>query len=193
MKRVAKPGEIGNQGNIEVRNGRELYLIPPFVNGHSHSYTGILKRTVNKVPLDLYMLDAIALGENRESDLIYDCTYLRGLELLRNGFQVTDDHFSQRPYLNEEGIQAAIQAYKDLGLKAVIAPMFSDLVYMDSLPFVTNKKGASSPISPYAQLIEQLMKKYKSDSIIEIALGVDGVQRCTDDLLLSDKTFAARV
>ncbi|WP_163538460.1 amidohydrolase family protein [Gracilibacillus sp. YIM 98692] len=190
VKAISKPDVFEEKNSfledIQVWDASDMYFIPPFSNGHSHSYTGILKRTVEAVPLDLYMLEAIAYGKNRSTELIYDCTLLHGYELLRNGYQMTVDHFSERPTLTEEGIDAAVQAYRELGLRTVLAPMFSDRNYLDSLPFnkaYPKENDSTSEIDNYESLICRLMRCYEQNKLITISLGVDGVQRCSNELL----------
>jgi 5-methylthioadenosine/S-adenosylhomocysteine deaminase len=188
VKKIFETSEYNKSDwpNIEVRDASGLFIIPPFSNAHSHSYTGILKRTVDRLPLDLYMLEAIAYGKNRDPELIYDCTYLHGIELLRNGYQTTVDHFSERPYLTKEGVAAAVSAYEELGLRTVLAPMFSDLDYIHSLPFSEQNTVRNTPsvnINHYQELMRYLVERYQSHPNVTIALGVDGVQRCSDYLL----------
>ncbi len=168
-----------------IWDASNTYLTPPFSNGHSHSYTGILKRTVGALPLDLYMLEAIAYGQNRSTSLIYDSTLLHGYELLRNGYQMTVDHFSERPSLSIEGLASAINAYRKLGLKSVLAPMFADKPYLATLPFSEMKEEIKdvANIKAYEKLISTLLKDFASEQNIAFALGVDGVQRCSDYLL----------
>lgn len=192
VKKVFDPSEYNKDDwtHVEVRDASNLFIIPPFSNAHSHSYTGILKRTVDRLPLDLYMLEAIAYGKNRDPELIYDCTYLHSMELLRNGYQLTVDHFSERPYLTKEGIAAAVSAYEELGLRTVLAPMFSDLDYLDTLPFgeqPIKRNTSSNDIYHYQDLMRYLVDRYESHPYVAIALGVDGVQRCSDKLLEQTK------
>jgi cytosine/adenosine deaminase-related metal-dependent hydrolase len=174
-----------------IWDAQGAYIIPAFTNAHSHSYTGLLKRTVDRRTLDLYMSEVIALGTDRSPDVIYDSTLLHASELVGWGFARTADHFSQRPFPTIEGMEAAVQAYKDIGLKAVISPMYSDIPYLQTLP---NQKQNGSvgrlqqaktaeEIHKYEQMLRKFSVRLQGSTEVKFAVGVDGPQRCSSETL----------
>ncbi|NOU67704.1 amidohydrolase family protein [Paenibacillus sp. LMG 31461] len=181
-------GEVPEERTWDAKGA---YLTPAFTNAHAHSYTGLLKRTVDRRTLDLYMLEVIALGTDRSLDLIYDATLLHASELISWGYARTVDHFSQRPFPTREGMEAAIQAYRDIGMKAVIAPMFSDIPYLETLPNqmqmssvrATASARPADEIRNYERLLRESSVRLQGSRDIQVALGVDGPQRCTKDTL----------
>jgi 5-methylthioadenosine/S-adenosylhomocysteine deaminase len=174
-----------------IWDAQGAYIIPAFTNAHSHSYTGLLKRTVDRRTLDLYMLEVTALGTDRSPDMIYDSTLLHASELVGWGFARTVDHFSQRPFPTIEGMEAAVQAYKDVGMKAVIAPMFSDIPYLQTLP--NQKKNGSKgqlqraqtarEIYNYEQMLREFSVRLQGSRNVKVAVGVDGPQRCSKETM----------
>jgi 5-methylthioadenosine/S-adenosylhomocysteine deaminase len=107
---AVEPGAFPDFPEERIWDAQGAYIIPAFTNAHSHSYTGLLKRTVDRRTLDLYMLEVIALGTDRSPEVIYDSTLLHASELVGWGFARTADHFSQRPFPTIEGMEAEVQA-----------------------------------------------------------------------------------
>ena len=93
-------------------------VIPGLINAHAHSYTGYLKGTIDNVPLDIYMLYAIAGGSFRSEREIYVCSLVEGLQMLKTGTTSVIDHFSQRPSISAAGLDADAAAFKKLGMTA---------------------------------------------------------------------------
>lgn len=168
-------------------------VIPGLINSHAHSYTGYLKGTIDNVPLDIYMLYAIAGGSCRNEREIYICSLIEALQMLKSGTTSVIDHFSQRPSLSLAGLDADAAAFKKLGMRARIATMFADKGFFDTLPLEPGElpgellpKSGSKPqsVDEYIAEVENAYLKYRDDPLIDITLGTDGPQRCSDELLL---------
>lgn len=168
-------------------------VIPGLINSHAHSYTGYLKGTIDNVPLDIYMLYAIAGGSFRSEREIYVCSLVEGLQMLKRGTTSVIDHFSQRPSISLSGLDADADAFKKLGMRARIATMFADKGFFDTLPLKDGElprellpKGGGKPqsVDEYIAEVEKAYLKYSGDEFIDIILGTDGPQRCSDELLL---------
>lgn len=168
-------------------------VIPGLINAHAHSYTGYLKGTIDNVPLDIYMLYAIAGGSFRSEREIYVCSLVEGLQMLKTGTTSVIDHFSQRPSISVAGLDADAAAFKKLGMRSRIATMFADKGFFDTLPLKEGElprellpKGGGKPqsIDEYIAEVETAYLKYRGDPLVDIILGTDGPQRCSDELLL---------
>jgi 5-methylthioadenosine/S-adenosylhomocysteine deaminase len=171
-------------------------IIPGLINAHSHSYTSYLKGTIDNVPLDIYMLHAFAGNTVRNPREIYISTLLEGLQLLKFGVTSTFDHFMMRPIPSLEGLDAAANAYTDCGIKANIAPQYSDLPFTDTVPFEKDElpnefrsKPSSMTHEEYFNLLKKLIDKYNEKSAIKFAVGVDGPQRCSHELMEKTAKF----
>lgn len=193
--------KLGNFSKINLKidqtfDATNYLIIPGLINAHSHSYTSFLKGTINNVPLDIYMLHAFAGNTTRSEREIYVSTILEGLQLLKFGVTTNCDHFMMRPVNSLNGWDAAAQAYRDCGIRANIAPQFSDLPFTDTLPFKKGelpKKYRSKPSSmnpdEYFEMLYQAIKKYNQSDDIKFLIGVDGPQRCSDELMAATANF----
>jgi cytosine/adenosine deaminase-related metal-dependent hydrolase len=180
----------------ETIDAKGQIVIPGLINAHSHSYTSFLKGTIDNVPLDIYMLHAFAGNTVRNPREIYVSTQLEGLQLLKFGVTSTFDHFMMRPKATLEGMESAASAYLDCGIKANIAPQYSDLPFTDTVPFEQDelpKEFHSLPSSmsheEYFELMKNAMEKYNGKSNVNFVVGVDGPQRCSDELMHKTADF----
>ncbi len=171
-------------------------VIPGLINAHSHSYTSYLKGTIDNVPLDIYMLHAFAGNTVRTPREIYISTLLEGLQLLKFGVTSTFDHFMMRPISSLEGLDAAVNAYTDCGIKANIAPQYSDLPFTDTLPFEQDELPAEFHSLPssmsheeYFDLMKTAINKYNGQGLVNFVVGVDGPQRCSHELMQKTAQF----
>mgnify|MGYP003338749355 CR=1 FL=1 len=111
-------------------------VLPGFVNGHAHSVEHWSRGLILPLPLELWVLeyvrheprgDAGWLGEDSfvktPSAAVYMSALHTGIESMLSGCTAIMDHFFAR---NLEDIDAAVAAYKQIGIRAFIAPMLSD-------------------------------------------------------------------
>ena len=210
--RVIENGEVWFQGNeilaaceaggFDAPPGADVttveaggrIVMPGLINAHSHSYTALLKGTVDAVPLDLYMIRAIAGGSDRSPREIFVSAQVDCITLLKSGVTSAIDHYSERPQTTAEGLEAVAAGYREAGLRARIAPMFADLPYLDTVPMEKGRlpadlrafyEGMSPPdAQAYFDTVDRALRDLDTGSgRIGLLLGVDGPQRCSDALI----------
>ena len=91
---VGSTGEFKNEGQAEIIDQRGKIICPGFINAHTHSYSSLLKGTVECDPLDLYMLKVIATGSAMSSREIEIAAILDAASMLLSGTTGVIDHFS---------------------------------------------------------------------------------------------------
>src|SRR5690554_4740116 len=192
---IKKLGTENFEHDIKI-NAENQLILPGLINSHSHSYTSFSKASIENTPLDIYMLHAFASSSERNYREIYISTLIEGIELLKNGVTSTLDHFMMRPNISVEGLEVAAKAYKDCGIKANIAPQYSDLSYSKTVPFLSSelpKKYYENPISlehdQYFSIMDTMIKNYQNNDQVKFLIGVDGPQRCSDELIKKTAKF----
>lgn len=110
----------------KVIEGRDYLAIPGLVNAHTHSAETYLKGTSDLLPLEVWLvhLDGTC-GVYKPRDVYLTCM-LGAIEMIRTGVTSVLDHLWISPGLSVEGLDAAMQAYSDIGIRAAAAPMFDD-------------------------------------------------------------------
>jgi cytosine/adenosine deaminase-related metal-dependent hydrolase len=177
-------------------------VIPGLIDAHTHSYTSLLHGTVAGEPLDLFVLGAMAHRAPADPRSAYVAAQLHALDLLRHGITAHVDHFRHGALPTLAAVEAAFAAYRDIGIRATVAPMYEDLVYLDSLPIdraalpeAVARRWAEMrkpPPEAYFELLEALLPWRGAHGRLDLLMGVDGPQRCTPRLLDMAGVFGER-
>lgn len=184
---------------VEI-DGTDNVAMPGFVNGHTHSYTALLKGTVDTIPLDVFMIQVIVAAGARSPRDVYVSALLGCLEMLQTGTTGCLDHFSHRPKHDPEALDAACQAYADAGLRVALSPMFSDLPFIETIPLDaadmpadlrSKLPGVRQDHGPYFEMMADALARWKDHALVRLMLGVDSPQRCSDQLLRRAGAFCA--
>ena len=167
--------------------------IPGLVNAHSHSYSALLRGTVPGEPLDLFVMQAMARPVPRSMAMVRAACLLHALEMLRRGITAQVDHLRYGALPGVEPVGTALTAYRDIGLRSLVAPMYDDLSYLRSLPLdparlppaVRARWQAMTKPAPeaYFEAMGELLGCWRGDPLVGVVLGVDGPQRCSPRLL----------
>ena len=177
-------------------------IIPGLINAHTHSYSSLLKGTVERDPLDLYMLSIIATGAAMSPREIEVAASLDAVSMLLMGVTGVIDHYSERPALSGDGLKAVRRGFERVGIRATIATMFADKPYIDTIPINRETvpqeildRYAAQPVpdaAEYFAIMEQAVAMNSADSPTRVILGVDGPQRCSDELIEMTGDFQRR-
>ena len=190
-------------GEVEAIDGRGSLLIPGLVNSHTHSQSAILQGSVRGEPLDLFVIRAMARRAPSSSRAVYVGASLHAMAMLKRGITAHVDHLRDGLLPTVEHVESALAAYRDIGIRAVVAPMYEDRMYLDSLPIDQQalpeemrrqwRASRRPPPREYFALMEHLVARWRgSGGRLDVMLGVDGPQRCTTELLEATGEFAAR-
>jgi len=176
--------------------------IPGLVNAHTHSYTALLADTVPGAPLDLFVLEAMARRAPRSPRMVYVSALLHGLQMLKRGVTGLVDHVRHGALPTVAALDACFQAYRDLGLRATVAPMYEDRSYIESLPVDAAELPApvrarwagmrKPPPQACFDLMDAALHWRGHGGRLDLMLGVDGPQRCSPELLAQTGRYAER-
>ena len=120
-----------------VEGGHHL-LMPGLINAHFHSPVNHMKGALPSLPLELFMLyESPALDALRPSPReAYLRTMLAALEMLRTGTTAVQDDAFFVPHPAPDIVDAVMQAYADVGIRATVALDQPELPELDRLPFL---------------------------------------------------------
>ncbi len=200
---------VGPRGSYKPTHDRVTYvdtpgrmILPGLINAHTHSYSALLKGSVESEPLDIYMLSVIAAGAAMTPREIYVSAQLDALAMLHTGVTSAIDHYSERPALSGQGLGAVRSAFEDIGMRATIATMFADRPYIDTVPVdrellpLEILDAATKQTPPdaraYFAIMEDAVSGEPDDARVRVILGVDGPQRCSDLLMEMTGDFQRR-
>jgi 5-methylthioadenosine/S-adenosylhomocysteine deaminase len=178
---------------IEAREG---YVIPGLVNCHTHAHNNLSKSSGDKWTLEQLQSRSPALYGGRTADEQYLSAALGAIEMIKSGCTAAYDQFASVPAMSEEAVEAVVQAYDDVGLRAVLAPTISDRSLYDEVPGLPEAlppwlrarlpaTGAGPSAQRLLQLAEQAIRRFDGAASGRIHIGVGPVipQLCSDELL----------
>lgn len=107
-------------------NGENQLLLPGFVNAHTHSSEMWLRGLIPPFPLELWLAELYAFPLLTPEQVYLSALGTAGETLLSGGTTVVD-HLVLIPNQELDTVAAAVRGYKEIGIRAFIAPLIQDL------------------------------------------------------------------
>jgi 5-methylthioadenosine/S-adenosylhomocysteine deaminase len=182
-----------------VINAPRGLILPGLVNAHCHSTDALVRGTAPTLPLEAWSQFAEAGRAARTQREIYLSAALTAIEALKTGTSTLLDHLRISPAPDPGGFGAAAQAYLDAGVRAVVAPVLSDLSAAEALPLELVPLPAG-----YLAALEQRPAPWQEQVVaceafveawhdrVAVQIGPSAPHRCSDALLLACGELAAR-
>ena len=190
---AVQPELEAHDGEPIVDASRRL-VVPGLVNAHYHSNEGFLRGSYDALPLEAWLAYAYPFTNNvpyTERDL-YLRTAVGAIELLASGTTTVVDFLYELPHPTLETLRPVVEAYRDVGIRTVLALSIWDLPWPDTVPLRLDlipddlRTAVSAPAPPATQwldLCRDLIGELPPESAIAVGLAPSGPQRCSDDLL----------
>ncbi len=114
-----------------------LLLTPGLINGHHHSHEHYYKGRKDNMPLELWMNYVRPLRPIEYTPRqVYLRTMVGALEAVRTGTTTMCDDLNVSPRIREDWVEAAFQAYEDVGIRALVGITLFDKPFFRAVPFV---------------------------------------------------------
>lgn len=192
---IGPEGSLDTGKNIRTIDARGMLVTPGFINAHYHSHDVLLRGMFEQMPLEVWGLYSFPSDYPRRSDEeVRIRTMLGAAENLRCGVTTVQDMVSVVGP-DQRHVDALLSAYKETGIRAVVALQISDKAAADTVPFwreelsasaLEQLGGAHDPL-PMQRFISSLLGGPSSDRLTW-AFGPSAPQRCSEELL----TWTAR-
>lgn len=131
---VESVGELEPVADVPRVDATGRLVLPGLINAHTHAHNNLSRSSGDKWTLEQLRTRGAALYGGRTPEDHYVSAALGAIEMLRTGCTAAYDQFAAIPALTPEGIEAVVTAYTDVGLRAVVAPSFSDRPFYDVIP-----------------------------------------------------------
>jgi 5-methylthioadenosine/S-adenosylhomocysteine deaminase len=170
-------------------------LAPGLVNGHQHSHEHFQRGRTENLPLELWMhLVRTRIPVRLTPRQVYLRTMIGTIESLRTGCTTLVDDLALGPAIARDQIDAALQAYDDSGIRALVGFAMMDTPIVDNFPFVDELVPAEllaelratprpSPDAQVALVRELAAARHPHQQRVGVLVSASAPQRCTDAYL----------
>lgn len=169
-------------------DGRGKLLIPGLINAHHHSHDRLDKGRFSGLPLEIWLSLYNPPGSNRSwtPREVYLRTVLNGVEMLRGGITTVVDDIHFGAVLDPQVIEAALQAYADLGIRAEVSAAWSDKPFFDGVPHLREclperLRRSSDALPATLKTVEDCWRALAKawDGRVRFVFSPSAPQRCT--------------
>jgi len=154
---ILPPGTIIDAQRIDAAN---RLIIPGLINAHTHGHGGLGKGVGDRWSLELLLNAGPWINGSRSADDRYLSTLLSAVEMLRKGCTACYDLSAMLPAPTVESLSNVAQAYADVGIRAVIAPMIADRSFYQAIP------GLLDAFPPELGALAQTMRTAPAEAIL---------------------------
>ena len=185
-----------------VIDGRDRLLVPGLVNAHTHAHGALGKGMVpDRAPLEVWLAwSGAALGP-RGAEEKYLSAQLSAIEMVHKGCTAAYDMCVEYPAPTVDGVRAVAQAYADVGMRAVVAPMMADRTLWQALPGLLDAvpepmranvdKLRTAPYEASVAAGREILRTWPFDRArVRPALGPTIPLHCSDEFLTACRDLA---
>nr|WP_290227309.1 amidohydrolase [Trichocoleus desertorum] len=178
---------IGSQLEVlgTVIEGQNKLLLPGFFNAHTHSSEMWQRGIIPPVPLELWIAELYEFSP-LNPDQIYLSALGTAVETLLSGGTSVVDHLVLIPGQELETVAAAVRAYREIGIRAFVAPLIQDEALSSGVPSggkaIEHDSYLRSTEATLALVEEIVQQFHRPESGINILVAPTGIQLCSDAL-----------
>jgi 5-methylthioadenosine/S-adenosylhomocysteine deaminase len=166
-------------------DGQHKLLLPGFVNAHTHSPELWQRGLIPPRPLELWLAELYDFSP-LDPEQVYLSALGTAVETLKSGGTTVVDHLILIPGCELETVAAAIRAYREVGIRAVVGPLIQDQAMTEGVP----SGGADREHEPYIRstadtlaIMQEIVTAFhRPDEGISIMVAPTGMQLCSDAL-----------
>ncbi|WP_170142721.1 amidohydrolase family protein [Thermosporothrix hazakensis] len=179
----------------KVIEGKNRLAIPGLINAHTHSLENMLKATSPSLPLELWLIPLFGSSITWTPRLAYLSAMLGALEMLKSGTTAVLDHLWTVSGVTGCYLDAVMQAYHDIGIRAAVAPSIEDRdmvlehgaacgIDFPHHPFVSRFQEWPA-IDAQLETVEQFLEMWhnRDQGRLRCLVGPSGIHWCSETLL----------
>jgi guanine deaminase len=133
--------------------------------------------------------------QSRSPDEQYDSAAVGAIEMLKTGCTTAYDLFMEMPTPTEEGAEAVMRAYGDVGMRAVLAPAITDMAFYRTVPGLIDLlpdelrarvgRLTAAPAPALVEITDRMIRRWHGSASgrIRTAVAPSIPGQCSDELL----------
>ena len=187
-------GQPSGEEYDQILNASGTIIMPGLVNGHGHAVQTWYRGSQEQRPLELWRQYIKARDRRLRDDDLRLGALLSAVELLRDGCTTTMEHFyatSSRPAM---GAEAVLDAWAQVGIRGVLAPMLTDVGFEQSvgISLPADDPAAQAEIARITRSetaatvddVAEFVAAHLSDNeLVSFRFGPSAPHRCSEGLI----------
>ena len=180
--------------DVELVSAERRLMHPGLINAHTHGHGNLGKGMGDRWTLELLLTAGPWISGGRLLEDKYLTTYLGALEMLLKGCTACYDLTAEFPLPTVEGLDACAQAYRDAGMRAVVAPMVAQYSFFEAIPGLLDvfpdglrkdvERFRLGPGDAALAAMRQWLHQFPADrGFVAPALAPTIPHHCTDDFM----------
>ncbi len=160
-------------------------VLPGFVNAHTHSSEMWQRGLIGPLPLELWLAELYDFAP-LDPEQIYLSALGTAVETLLSGGTTVVDHLVLIPGQELATIEAAVRAYREVGIRAFVGPLIQDEAMTRGIPSgdtpQTHAPFAQSTQDVLTMMQDAIARFHAPEDNIHIMVAPTGTQLCSDEL-----------
>ena len=195
---IGRPGMAAPAG-AAVIDAKNRLMHPGLINAHTHSPGNLAKGLHDRWSLELLLTGAKWAHIDYTLEDKYLTAQIGAAEMVMKGCTAAYDLASEFPLPSVDGLSAMAQAYEDVGMRCVLAPMVADISFfeaipglMDRLPPRLRQEVESFKAAPWKATTKQMrraLQKWRFEKV-RLALAPTIPHHCSDNFLIACRDLA---
>lgn len=181
--------------DAQIVDARGKLLHPGLINAHMHGHGNLGKGMGDRWTLELLLTAGPWITGNRSTEDKYLSTLIGAAEMVMKGCTACYDLTVEFPTPSAEGLEAAGRAYREVGMRAVLAPMVADRTLFEAIPGLMEalspalqKQVERLRLAPYQRTLDHIRKalhgwKFGPDEV-RPAVAPTIPLHCSDDFMV---------
>jgi len=190
---IGQPDMRVPEGTAEL-NAHGMLIVPGLINAHTHGHGALSKGMGDLWTLELLLNAGSWLTANRLDEHKYLAAKVAAAEMIRKGCTGVYDLHVELPTPTISGMHAVANAYSDIGMRAIVSPMLSDLTFFEATPglleFLSDDKRTSlqnKKLLPWEEtcaVARKIVEKWPSDrNLVAPGIAPTIPLHCSDEML----------
>lgn len=169
-------------------------VLPGLINAHTHAHNNLVKGSEGVWTLEDHLNGAPAQMHGRSAEEQYLSAVIGAIEMVRTGCTSAYDLFLELPAPSQEGAEAVVRAYADVGMRAVLAPAVTDIVFQRTVPGLLDllpedlrrpvEALSAAPATALLDISRQVIRRWDGhDRRIHVGVAPSIPGQCSEELL----------